>query len=831
MGAIAIVLTTAADILSIPVIYGINKRRTDLGLPPYSYSSVIEGVFKLLQILSTKISFFKKNRSLSLHGIIDTEGIAESVSSDWDEENAITYEARTQFFSEKETGEEEKGVSETGICAQVFFERETEDQTAQNVAIRDQQGGIMIRTGAHVSLRRKTLDKEDINGVWNWGDAHAHVFSTTEPDKGKAKVVKVRGEGSVAAHDRHAPISLGKANDEGTVKNASSQDGKCVTTYKACVQMSVENASRKEVVENVTSEKIVVTDKPCFEVSTGTETGERIVGNIGDEDKGKGTKNHSMIVMKKETAVDVRDCDEERVNKDKARANFPKEKEPAEGSAEDAKDLDWETVNTYKVHFQLSKETGKPKEENIEDFDDFHPLETSTIHKVREGISREASEENVREFGEETVSTHKVRDISEAGLISRAPEFQTNEEQDSIIPITPAAVTYYDESHDSDQVVFDTVILKEIFDADTESEDLDAVRDENVTEETKGTALKLPNGREALSDEEDIYGRRDIQRIAPKKSVSETFCCVNRLNETIFSSVNGREFVRFSSQLPLPRKDRNETETALKWHTSESNRTQAPGAQNEIEELPEKDPKKGKRRRKRRNNKRNTLENPNSLAVNEANDEVDKGELEQGTLNTNKRSIDDKYDKQKATVLQGKATTPQKAELPAQKLIEKNRDIPQELDVSPQKTGRKKKDKTKKQLPTLNNVHTEKRKTRVFGFLMRKNAVNPEDSNVARKNTPDPNDCGVVRKNTTIDVTGKKTADPKNCDPTRKNTADPKGCHEERKTKTDSNSPCVGSSKAEEVKVAPVAKITSIRQNRVEEENDRDVISLYDDID
>lgn len=715
-------VATAAGIVSIPLIYELNKCRRP-GSPPYRYTTVFDGMFKLFQILATKVSIFKKNFNLSISSISEDEGIVDNLR-DWDEESVDVYEARVQFFSERGTDEEEESVSEPDIRDQVSWEEETEEQTTEDDEDWNERCVIPRKTRVHVPLKRETLDEENIDSVWDWGDdgTQAQDFSKAEPYKGTANVFQNGGEVSFGINEAPAQVSMEKENDKGTEENGKDGDKKSVTPDKAGAQVSLQR-----------------------------ETGDETVKKVGDWDK------ESIILEKIHVQVSV-------------------EKKHDEGPVENVRDLDDKSVTTHKTHAQFSVDEEKENvEEDIENARDCDEKRVTTKKTcVQVSIEDEIGAgpaKNVRDWNEESAATPGAQVFLERG---EATEFQTNDEPGSSLPISSLALTYYDESQDSNQ--------------DGKANDSSSFEDQNSPDEKSSKVWQLTDGREALSDEENIYGRQDIQCLSPRTAKSDTFCCVRGPG-----GVTKGNFVRFSS--PLPFKDLNEMEKDLKGDTLEqvenkdcSSRTQFQGA--DMEELTEKETKKGKRRRKRRNNKRTALENPDSLAANEADDEMDKGELQQGTLKNNKKTKAEDKNKRKVTELQSKTPTPKKGKQPAQQLIEKNGNEACKAEVSPEKTPRKKinlkkKDKAKKETPAQNEVHPEKRKTRFFRFL------------------------------------------------TRKNTVDPKNCDDEKTQVTDSKKYCGNVSKAEEVVVAceatTEAKLTPATQTKIEE--DRDVIALYDDID
>ena len=896
-------IVTAAGIVSVPVLYVMNKQRTDLGLEPYPYSSVFEGIFRLFQMLASKVRFFKRNCNLSY---INDERIAEIVR-DWDEEALDALEARVQFFTERETDEESiSDGSELDVCSQVSWETETEEQTPEDVGYRNEQGGITPETRVHVPLRRETPDEEHKGSVWSFSDSHSQVFSKTEPNEVKVNIVRECGGKSGDTNDADVQVSMSKENKETVVnvidEREESFSTRTTNTQRAHAQFPLEKEKDKETIKNVRDfdKKSVSTHEPRAQVSTTKiETGEGIVKNIGGWDEENKTTHNARAADSmekgettgKETVQNVEDWSEKNVTMQKSRDQVFIESGSGEKTEEIEKDLDKRSENTHNASARVSMEN-ETGEGSTRDWDE-ETITEKENHKGNVG--------SVRIWDERAQTSIQV--ILEKELTASSTEFQvTDDEPGSSIPIPPSAFTYYDESQDSNEADVNTVILQEILRAGQENKDPNDIENQNSAEdnETAGT-WQLINGREALSDEENIYGRQDIQCIAPKKAISSTFCCANGRDETFPESGKRRDFVRFSGSFPLTQLQHHD-EADLKGDSMEQQvenseasvmGTQIQGALlgQEMEKSPEKESKKGKRRRRRRNNKR-----IDSLATSEADDELDKDELEQETWKTSKKAKDGDKTKRKATDLQSKTVTPKTGKQPAQ---EKNEKEAKNAEVSAEKTigkkvNLKKKDKAKKESPTQNDVTPGKRKTKFFRFLMRKNtsdsqycdvtkenstdlkggdetrknATVPKDSGVTIKKTADPKECDVIRKNTAdlknSDVpqntsaypTKKKTADPKHCDITRKNTADPKNsdatkknaayatkknsadpkdCYQQKKSKTSLSRSLsvssVGSSKSVGVEAGSVAKITPATNVQAEEEKDRDVLSLYDDID
>ena len=316
-----------------------------------------------------------------------------------------------------------------------------------------------------------------------------------------------------------------------------------------------------------------------------------------------------------------------------------------------------------------------------------------------------------------------------------------------------------------------------IVDSSTEDEDCSEV-DEN--ESGSETASKSADRRQALSDEEDLYGRRDVQSILPRKSTSDTFCCVREPN------VANDKFVRFS------RHNHYEVDTNQNWGSLE------PGGNNEVktniriqiqkdekgetdnqlhdgEEKPsDKETKRGRRRRKRRNNKRVTAANHQGLTAGEVSYELGKNKQEQLNSNVSKKTKIVQNTSQNAGELQGKTTTPKKGKQAEQRVATPNENETKIAEGFTEKRSRKKKDKTKKDPTVKHELQPNTTKLNIFGLSTTKNA----------------------------DVSN--------------------NLHQEEKPQAGDNN------SGGEI---PVTKIMSNKQDKHQVDEDEDVVALYDDID
>lgn len=316
-----------------------------------------------------------------------------------------------------------------------------------------------------------------------------------------------------------------------------------------------------------------------------------------------------------------------------------------------------------------------------------------------------------------------------------------------------------------------------IVDSSMEDEDCSSVEEKESGSET---ASKTSDGRQALSDEEDLYGRRDVQSIVPRKSTSDTFCCVREPN------VANDKFVRFSSHNLyevdtnknwglLEPGGNNEVKTNIQIQIQKDEKGETDDQLHDGEEMPsDKETKGGRRRRKRRNNKRVTTINHQGLTAGEVSDELGKNKQEQLNSNVNKKIEIVQNTSQNPGELQGKTTTPKKGKQAAKTVAthnEKETKIAEELT---EKRSRKKKDRNKK------------------------------DPAVKHKFQPNTPKLNIVGLSTT------KNADVSNSP------------HQEEKQQAGDNNSGGG---------VPVTKIMSNKQDKHEDDEDKDVMALYDDID
>ena len=398
--------------------------------------------------------------------------------------------------------------------------------------------------------------------------------------------------------------------------------------------------------------------------------------------------------------------------------------------------------------------------------------ETSVTHNTPVELPSEKEPHEERQADNET----ECEDQGDSGT-----EQQTREadEPNFSLPLSNQVAGHFELSQDTSCSKMPALSEMELLIEDSSTEDEDC---SEVDEKESGseTASKIADRRQALSDEEDLYGRQDVQSILPRKSTSDTFCCVREPN------VANDKFVRFS------RHNHYEVDTNQNWGLLE------PGGNNEVktniriqiqkdekeetddqlhdgEEMSsDKDAKRGRRRRKRRNNKQVTTANHQGLTAGEVSDELGKNKQEQLNSNFSKKTKIVQNTSQNAGELQGKTTTPQKGKQTEQTVATHNENETKIAEGSTEKKPRKKKDTTKKDPTVKRELQPNTTKLNIFGLSTTKNA----------------------------DVS--------------------KSLHQEEKLQAGDNNSGGG---------IPVTKIMSNKPDKQEDDEDEDVVALYDDID
>ena len=399
--------------------------------------------------------------------------------------------------------------------------------------------------------------------------------------------------------------------------------------------------------------------------------------------------------------------------------------------------------------------------------------ETSVTHNTPVELSSEKEPHEERQ-------ADNVRECEDQGDSGTEQQTRDADEPNFSLPLSNHVAGHFEVSQDKScnnemPALSEMELL--IVDSSTEDEDCSEVDEKESGSET---ASKIADGRQALSDEEDLYGRRDVQSIVPRKSTSDTFCCVREPN------VANDKFVRFS------RHNHYEVDTNQNWGLLE------PGGNNEVktnmriqiqkdekgetddqlhdgEEMPsDKDTKRGRRRRKRRNNKRVTTANHHVLTAGEVSDELGKNKREQINSNVSKKTKIVQNTSQNAGELQGKTTTLKKGKRAAKAVATPNENETKIAEGSTEKKPRKKKDRTKK---------------------------DPAVKHDFQPNTPKLN---------ISDLSTTKNADVSNSP-----------IQEEKPQAGDNNS---GGG-------TPVTKIMFNKQDKHENDEDKDVVALYDYID
>ena len=426
-------------------------------------------------------------------------------------------------------------------------------------------------------------------------------------------------------------------------------------------------------------------------------------------------------------------------------------------SCSERKELDSPTSNVVKVTI------------NSLTFD-----ETSVKHNTPVELSSEKERHEERQ-------ADNVRECEDQG--DSGTEQQTRDHADEpnfSLPLSNQVAGHFEVSQDkSCNNEMPALSEMELLIEDSSMEDEDC---SEVDEKESGseTSSKVADRRQALSDAEDLYGRRDVQSIVPRKSTSDTFCCVREPN------VANDKFVRFS------RHNHYEVDTNQNWGLLE------PGGNNEVktniriqiqrdekgetddhfhdgEEMPsDKETKRGRRRRKRRNNKRVTTANRQDLTTGEVSDELGKNKQEQLNSNVSKKTTIVQNTSQNAGELQGKTTMPKKGKQAAKTVATPNENETKIAEGLAEKRSRKKKDKTKKDPTVKHELQPNTTKLNIFGLSTTKNA----------------------------DVSN--------------------SLHQEEKLQAGDNNSGGG---------IPVTKIMSNKQDKHEDDEEKDAVALYDDID
>lgn len=823
------VVVTAAGIFSVPVLYGLNKQRRNLGLEPYAYCSVLESIFKLFEILAAKVSSIKTDDSCSFRDL-DEKRIQEIVR-DWDERDSI--ESRVQFFVERQTDEER--VTESEVC----WDAENEGKIANDVEQLSNKGNVTPETRCHALLEIEAPNKENRDVVSKWCDTQCRLFLKSVANEVPPKDVRNCSEETRSTLDYHVQIISHDTKNEGEiVQNVKDCEEERLCTRgmslnENCAPVSLaEKEANKGTVEDVgdKDEGTLNSQEDGGKVHMTKKTGKRIQRRV----KGRGRRKKTMHKARDNACVetataegtvqDVLSPNEKNVFKDTMHIEISKAKETDENKNECQEKI----VSTQNASVQVHIETEIGKDTMV----DYKTSEeenavTSCKTSVRGLVKKEneeGSKESVGIRDKERQSGSQV--ISWLETTVESNELQPHEEPGSNVPILPTAVSYFDESQVSNQLDDNTIaILQDILGTGEKSKDAMEIDDQLSAEEgCKTGALQFTSGRQALSDEENVYGRQDIQCTAPKRTTSDAFHYANKSDETFPNSDKRREFVRFRDHLPFTRHSKHHSEVdqiEKAWDQAEYGTVTGTQVQEtekdcegqEVEGIPENEPKKGKRRRKRRgNNKRITLENRTGFAGNEADDELDKQDLEQGATGTTEKDKHDQKNAEKATHLQYNTTTSDqkneqkqtttadlqcqtmtsnKDKEPAEAELDKINKAVNDANVPPEKVA-KNRDKAKKGLAEKMFVTSEKRKGGIFRFLSRKNTSNPKHCDVREKNTTGPTksdfdavvrhdlkDCDARKKNTTdtkdCQMTKKCAADLKKCH-VSKNIADPKGC-------------------------------------------------------
>lgn len=765
---VTIVVVTAAGIIFIPVLYGINKRRRDLGLEPFPFFPMFQNLVKMIQSLVARANFLKDNSSHSTEEINDERIERISFGSVWEERSSNSLEFPVRLFSENETAENVGKGSESGY--QLFCEKNTELKSAKSLGRSTERGNVTPVTKSRANSKRKGQDEKCRNSTSDCYEIHTQACSKRTFNKDaracrkKCVVPPTFRIQALRKREHNAQVVI-DVRDWGEDGSANAKG--------VCVQVNLEKENGERKVQNIT-------ENDGERVFGKNDTGEQTRKNM--EDWGKGKKDLNKACRENQTCGIMGNLPEGQVSKQKGKEGCIKVKACCH-----------ENVSCCKNNAQLSlkKDNGK-----------------GTINDIE-------------------IQTQKVTSCSPATLgielIENVPaEIPPRGKLTSNFKIPPKAVSYYDESQDNNEIEINADMLKEILGSKEENEEPNVIVSLISAYEER---LQAPIERHSLSDEEDIYGRKDIQRIALTRTPSDSLCfCDDPL-------LPGRRrgFRRFSGHLPLielkDNKKANQMRNTLEQAASEVsvNHAQKPATreQSKITEVLES--KMEKFRRKRRNSKGNTF----------AADE----EQETGSK-LNQKSDEKGYDLQRNTTKSKRETRSGKKAAVEGNSDEKRKDA----EASPKKMDGK------------NSDSTNTKKSKIIRFLTGKSESRNKDS---PSNNKDPKDgitkasaadilkaCDLRRKiaNNQKPKTIKEGKSSKSCKVTRKatdpeffstvtatkrKTADSKDVQKKSTNMSLKDTPGT-SNLVQEVGCATNVKLSA---HTPMDNSDRDVLLQYDDID
>ena len=652
-------VVTAAGIICVPVLYGINKRRRDLGLEPLPFLGMFQNFVKMIQSLVARANFLKDNSSHRTEEINDER--IERISFDWEERSSNSLEFPVQLFSENETAENVGKGSDSGY--QLFCEKNTELKSGKSLGRSTERGSVTPVTKYRVNSKRKGKDEQCRNNISDCYEIHTQASSKRTFNKDARTCLK---KCVVPPRFRIQAPTKRENNAQVVIDVRDWGEGGCANAKEVCVQVNLEKENSERKVQNVKEND----DERVFEKN---DIGEQTTKNKGD--RGKGKKDLSKACRENQTCRGIMgNLPEGQVLKQNGKEGCIK-----------ARACCHENVSCCKNNAQLSLKKDNDK---------------GTINDIE-------------------IQTQKVTSCSPATLgielIENVPaEIPASGELTSNFKIPPKAVSYYDESQDNNEIEINADMLKEILGSKEENEEPKVIVSLISADEER---LQAPSERHSLSDEENIYGRKDIQRTAPTRTPSDSFCCCD---DPLLPG-RRRGFRRFSGHLPLiglkDNNKANQLRNTLEQIASEVSinhaQKSATRERSKITEVLES--KTEIFRRKRRNGKGNTF-----AADTGAGDDYDKEEKETRSK-LNQKADGKGCDLQRSTTKSKRETQSVKKAAVEGNSDEKTKDA----EASPKKMDGK------------NSDSTNTKKSKIIRFLTGKSESRKKDS---PSNNKDPKD-------------------------------------------------------------------------------------------
>lgn len=766
-------VVTAAGIVCIPMLYGINKLRRDLGLEPFPFLRMFANFVTMIQSFVARANFFKKNSSHSAEEMNDER--IERISFDWEQRSSNSLEYPVQLFSENETAEKVGKESEIGF--QLLCEKNTDLKSAKSLGQSTERSNITPATRSRVNSRRKGKDEKCRNSTSDCYEIGTQASSKASFNKDARAC---RKKSVLPSRFRIQAPRKRENNAQVEIDVRDWGEGGGANAKGVCVHVNLEKENSERKVQNITENN----DERVFEKNdTGEQTGKK------RGDWGKGKKDLSKAGREKETGRGIMgNLPERQVSKQKRKEGDIKVKACCHGN-----------VCCCKNNAQLSAKKDNDKRT------------TNDIQKVTSGPPATLGDE----------------------LIEILPaEIPASGKPSSNFKIPPKAVSHYDESQDNNEIEVNADMLKEILGWKEENEEPNVEVSLISADEER---LQAPSERHSLSDEENIYGRKDIQRTALTRTPSDSFCCCD---DPLLPG-RRRGFRRFSGNLPLiglkDNKKVNQIRNALEQVACEVNislaQKSATREQSKITEVLES--KNEKCRHKRRNSNGNT-----SATDTEADNNYDKEEQETRSK-FNKKADRKGHDLQRNTTKSKKETQSVKTAAVEGHSDEKKKDAgasPKKMDGKNSDPTNSKKskiirfltgrsDSRSKDSPSNNNYSKDgitkaSAADRLKACDLRKKTGNNQKSKTTNEGMSSKA-CNVTRKTIDHEVCNTVTS-------TKKKTADSKDVQKKSKIMSLMDTPGASNS-VQEVGFGTNVKFSA--HAAMQKNTDRDVLLQYDDVD